>query len=206
VLFRSSNSVAFGGVELDNIYAVSNVLQKGNGGTGASTMSQFRIVGSGTSPSNPLEALDAGTTGQILKSNGTLAYPTFQTGAAGDVGLGNVTNHAQLQRADGDINSFTEKVTPISNDVLLIEDSAASYAKKKIKLSSLPSGSGDVTGPVTSTQYALSYFTDTGGNTLGDGGTLAATKSAPYFLNGSVRTANASLIPTPSPSIFVIKS
>ena len=55
-------------------------------------------------------------------------------------GLDNVTNDAQLKRESGDINSFTEKVTPANDDVLLIEDSASSYAKKKIKFSSITSG------------------------------------------------------------------
>ena len=46
------------------------------------------------------------------------------------VGLGNVTNDAQLKRAAGDFASFTDKATPVAADVVLIEDSAASGAKK----------------------------------------------------------------------------
>lgn len=57
------------------------------------------------------------------------------------IGLGNVTNDAQLKRADGDINSFTEKTSPVGADVLLIEDSAASYAKKRVQITNLPTGS-----------------------------------------------------------------
>lgn len=45
---------------------------------------------------------------------------------------------------DGEINAITEKVTPANNDLLLIEDSAASYAKKKVKISNLPAGTGSV--------------------------------------------------------------
>lgn len=56
---------------------------------------------------------------------------------AGQVGLGNVTNAAQLTRADGDFNTFSEKATVVAADILLIEDSAASYAKKKVLLSNL---------------------------------------------------------------------
>ena len=33
----------------------------------------------------------------------------------------------------GEINAITEKTTPIDDDILLLEDSAASYAKKKVK-------------------------------------------------------------------------
>lgn len=54
------------------------------------------------------------------------------------VGLGNVTDDAQLKRAAGDIGSFDLKATPVSNDVLLVEDSADLNAKKKITVGSLP--------------------------------------------------------------------
>jgi hypothetical protein len=53
------------------------------------------------------------------------------------VGLGNVSDDAQLKRASGDFNSFTEKTGPVNDDIILIEDSADTYAKKKIKKSSL---------------------------------------------------------------------
>jgi hypothetical protein len=37
----------------------------------------------------------------------------------------------------GEVNALTEKTTPVDNDIVLIEDSAASYAKKKLKKSNL---------------------------------------------------------------------
>lgn len=40
----------------------------------------------------------------------------------------------------GEINAITEKATPVSGDLLLIEDSAASYAKKKVQVGNLPGG------------------------------------------------------------------
>lgn len=46
------------------------------------------------------------------------------------VGLSNVTDDAQLKRSANDISSFTQKTTPIGADIILIEDSAASGAKK----------------------------------------------------------------------------
>ena len=42
----------------------------------------------------------------------------------------------------GQINSLTEKATPVDADLVVIEDSAASYAKKKAQLSNLPGGGG----------------------------------------------------------------
>lgn len=49
----------------------------------------------------------------------------------------NITDDAQLKRAAGDFNTFDEKVPLLDDDIVLIEDSAASYAKKKAKISSL---------------------------------------------------------------------
>ena len=49
----------------------------------------------------------------------------------------NVTDDAQLKRAAGDLNTFAEKAVLVDDDIVLIEDSAASYAKKKAKISSL---------------------------------------------------------------------
>jgi hypothetical protein len=64
---------------------------------------------------------------------GTIGTPT-------QVGLANVTNDAQLKRSDGDLNSLTLKGTPVSADILVIEDSTVSFAKKKITIGSLPAG------------------------------------------------------------------
>jgi len=56
--------------------------------------------------------------------------------------LPNVTNDAQLKRAENDFTTFTEKTVPISADVLLIEDSADAtpYKKKKVTLVNLLAG------------------------------------------------------------------
>jgi hypothetical protein len=49
----------------------------------------------------------------------------------------NVTDDAQLKREAGDMNTFVEKTPLVDDDIVLIEDSAASYTKKKAKISSL---------------------------------------------------------------------
>jgi hypothetical protein len=64
------------------------------------------------------------------------------------IGLGNVTDDAQLKRAAGDFASFGNKATPNSADLLLIEDSAASGVKKNITIGTLPNA--PLTPPVTS--------------------------------------------------------
>lgn len=48
------------------------------------------------------------------------------------VGLANVTDDAQLKRAAADIDSFAAKTTPVDADIILIEDSADSFNKKKV--------------------------------------------------------------------------
>lgn len=52
-------------------------------------------------------------------------------------GLKKVTDDAQLKREAGDLNTFALKTPLLDDDIILIEDSAASYAKKKAKISSL---------------------------------------------------------------------
>lgn len=42
----------------------------------------------------------------------------------------------------GEINAITEKVSPVSGDLLILEDSESSYAKKKVQIGNLPGGSG----------------------------------------------------------------
>lgn len=71
-------------------------------------------------------------------NNATMSSPTGIT--ATDVGLGSVTNDAQLKRAAGDLNTFTQKVAPEAADILVIEDSSASYAKKKVLASTFGVG------------------------------------------------------------------
>jgi hypothetical protein len=60
------------------------------------------------------------------------------------IGLGDVTNDAQLKRAAGDFNSFGEKLLPVGADIVLIEDSANGFAKQKLPLSHLLSAAGSV--------------------------------------------------------------
>jgi hypothetical protein len=54
-----------------------------------------------------------------------------------EVSLGNVSNDAQLKRSANDFNSFIEITGLTDNDILIIEDSADSYNKKKITKSNL---------------------------------------------------------------------
>jgi hypothetical protein len=97
------------------------------------------------------------------------------TGAAGG-GLGgtypnpSVTPAAGLDttaihnNVDGEVNAIASKATPVGADVVLIEDSAASFAKKKALISSLPAGGGGSSvkyDPQTATLNGTETFTVT---------------------------------------------
>jgi len=92
--------------------------------------------------------------------------------------LNSVTNDAQLKRAAGDINTFTEKTSPVSADIILIEDSAASYAKKKVQITNLPTGGG--------TTFDTDFYGTMSGNT-----TLSNTTWKKIGFDTATRDANS---------------
>lgn len=55
---------------------------------------------------------------------------------------GSTDNNAIHDNVAGEISALTEKAVPDSDDVLIMEDSAATYAKKKVRVGSLGVGSG----------------------------------------------------------------
>ena len=61
---------------------VSGILPVANGGTGDSSFTANQVVIGGTASTNPLAQVAAGTSGQVLTSNGSAA-PTWQTATAG---------------------------------------------------------------------------------------------------------------------------
>jgi hypothetical protein len=109
------------------------------------------------------------TTDEVISWNGRTGAVVPQAGDynATQVGLGNVTNDAQLKRAAGDFDTFTEKVNLVNNDIVLIEDSEDSLNKKKAKLSNLLGGAaggsflfeltGDIS-PIESIYKAISLL------------------------------------------------
>lgn len=85
----------------------------------------------------------SGTAYIEISSGGDVLSVNGQTGVVvldnTDIGLSNVTNDAQLKRSALDFVSFPIKTNPNINDVVLIEDSSAGYAKKYLTLSVLSS-------------------------------------------------------------------
>ena len=57
------------------------------------------------------------------------------------------------QNVAGELNTLIEKITPVDNDILLIEDSADFFNKKKVKKSSLGGGGGVPAGLNKQIQY-----------------------------------------------------
>jgi len=80
---------------------------------------------------------------------------------ASQVGLGSVTNDAQLKRAANDFSSFTQKTTPVGTDIFLLEDSAASGAKKYATLSAMVAGGGGGSGANTALSNLLATSINT---------------------------------------------
>jgi hypothetical protein len=74
--------------------------------------------------------------------NGVVKYDTtagtFSLGTEGGAGTDTTAIHDDTS---GEINAVTEKVSPVGADVILIEDSAATYAKKRVQITNLPAGS-----------------------------------------------------------------
>lgn len=68
-----------------------------------------------------------------------------KAGAGGTLATGWVADgsdgSAIHDNVDAEISAIAEKVTPVDDDVLVLEDSAASFAKKKVKVSNLLGGS-----------------------------------------------------------------
>lgn len=74
-----------------------------------------------------------------------------------DVGLGSVSDGAQLLRTAGDFYTFTEKETLGSSDWVLIEDSSDGYNKKKVQASEFISGGFDIDNIVWDNSGGIVY-------------------------------------------------
>ncbi len=96
---------------------------------------------------------------------GTTAHATATTSAAGFLSAADksklngiatsATANPNAIESDqaGEIAALTEKVTPVSGDLLLIEDSAAGNAKKKVQIGNLPGGGGGSSADLVGTGF-----------------------------------------------------
>lgn len=99
---------------------VEGILGVGNGGTGASTLTQYNVLlGAGGSAVN---FASPGTSGYVLTSNGASANPTFQAAASAPTFYQEVPSGT----INGSNTTFTLAHTPASaNSVLLFENGVA---------------------------------------------------------------------------------
>ena len=113
-----------------------------SGLTGA-TGSSPRFVG-GTTTGAPASGTFA--LGDYVVTEDGNIYVCTTAGSPGTwtaVGAGAATDaNAIHDDTANEISAITEKVTPVSGDLLIIEDSAASYVKKKVQIGNLPSSGG----------------------------------------------------------------
>lgn len=93
---------------------------------------------------------------------------------AGNLPTGATDNDAIHDNVAAEISVITEKVTPVSGDFLVIEDSAAGNVKKRVQVGNLPTaaGSGDVNGPASATDNAIVRFDATTGKLIQDSSVL----------------------------------
>lgn len=115
----------------------------------------------------------AGSTDDCAKwdANGDL----ISAGAACGSGSG-TDSDAIHDNVSGEISAITEKVSPVSTDMIIIEDSEASNAKKMVQIGNLPGGSGgggcfeaDVNGdlmPVSATCTDAAWEEDGNGDLM----------------------------------------
>ena len=106
-----------------------------------------------TSAVKGLAPASGGGTTNFLRADGTWAAPAGGGGADADAIHDNVA---------GEIAAVAVKATPVAADLLLIEDSAAGNAKKRITIGALPGGGGgDVT---TATSLATAHYAGDAGS------------------------------------------
>ncbi|HTE22310.1 MAG TPA: hypothetical protein VK674_04695 [Candidatus Limnocylindria bacterium] len=96
----------------------SGTLTVARGGTGRITSTTaYGIIAAGTTATGVHQTLATGSAGQILKSNGAAALPTFQTGAGADVGLGNVDNTSNATERAAAATLTNKTITDATNNV-----------------------------------------------------------------------------------------
>jgi len=103
-------------------------------------------------------AIDAAAGTGSLRTLGTSATAAC---AGNDARLSdNRTDSTAIHKAtSAEISAITEKTVPVSGDVLLIEDSAASYAKKRLTIGNFPGGL-DTTALHKATSAEISAMTE----------------------------------------------
>jgi len=97
-------------------------------------------------------------------SAGKVLTATSDSAATWQTPSGSADANAIHVNASDEISGITEKTTPVANDLLVIEDSAASNVKKRLKVGNLPaatltSSEATATGTITTTSASDTQMT-----------------------------------------------
>ena len=126
------------------------------------------VVPSTSDPRNEVVVtLSSAQSGQVIVLDTDYIFANIPTPEAAS--RGGSTVHTNVA---GEIAGVAAKGTPVNADLLLIEDSAAGNAKKRVTLGDLPGGggSGDVVGPASSVDKGIPTFSGTTGKIIQDTG------------------------------------
>ena len=101
-------------------------------------------------------------------------------------------SYAIHDQTSGEINAVAEKESPVGNDLLIIEDSADTNKKKKVKIGNLPAATGDVTGPATNTDAYIPQWDGADAKKLKNGVELSTDTTMAGNSDTAVPTEKAS--------------
>ena len=87
-----------------------------------------------------LESSLSGGAAKVPTSAAVKTYVDAQSGGSG------TDANAVHKNVAAEISTITEKTNPASSDLIIIEDSAASYGKKRVQIGNLPTGGGGASG------------------------------------------------------------
>lgn len=135
--------LALTGESIESLNGSSEVIQSFETGTSGS---DFNISTTGGAHRFNIPDASPTTRGLINNSNQTIGgWKTFNDDVTIDGALladgQNLTNVITINDSEIETN-FTEKVTPVEDDVVLIEDSEDGFSKKKVKLANMISSDG----------------------------------------------------------------